>query len=103
MDGSLGSLQSVPALVAGDSIVHCPELGVPRDLKQAVSQEDKNPTQRRQYLPEETSHHLWGCSSHREMGRTGLRVTSLEAKHCPEPIPLVSWASPKHHSPFNKY
>lgn len=59
----------IPALVAGDSIVHCPELWVPRDLKQAVSQEDKNPTQRRQYLPEETCHHLWGCSSHRETGR----------------------------------
>ena len=58
----------IPALIAG-SIVHCPELGVPSDLKQAISQEDKNPTQRRQYLPEETCHPLWGRSFHRETGR----------------------------------
>lgn len=59
----------IPALRAvGDSIVHCPELGAPRDLKQAVSQEDKNPTQRRQCLPEGTRHPLWGHSSHRETG-----------------------------------
>lgn len=37
-----------------DSMAHCLELGVPRDLKQTVGRKDKIPTQRGHYLPKET-------------------------------------------------